>query len=302
MKIKFLSCVLMSMAMLCSCGGGKSKLAEIADAYVQIGANNEKYAEGYRALYEMPKDKQEAALNDLNSKNATWQAENETLAKKAEKLASDLLDTNFPCTASENSGITIKSARFTTATSNGKVANFVITIDYEGTLNGKPYFSLMTGDQSIYRSIATLKDNGQITVNFRINFQNARTFTAVDAMRIEGEDNCSIHQDELRQAEPESIDQEDNSRNTIQNGGSDIVVGANLVNTLRNASNVTYDYNADSGIWAMIANVAIVIDEDQLNQKGRDFLSGIYSDMASDIAFKPEYVKPDAKINRIEKQ
>lgn len=301
MKTKILFCALASMGILCSCGGGKSKLAEIAEAYTQIGVNNEKYAEGYRALYEMPKDKQEAELNALNSKNEKWQAENESLAKKTEKLASDLLGTDFPCSATENSGITVKSARFTTASSDGKVANFVITVDFEGQLNGKPYFSLMAGDQSVYRSLGSLKDNGQLSVNFRINLKNARTFAAVEAMRIEVEVNGSIGQEVQQQTETEPVYQGDGDGNAIQNAGNGIVVGANLANILRNASNVTYEYNADSGIWATIGNVAIIIDEDQLNQSGIDFISGIESDIAPDIAFKPEYVKADARINQIEK-
>lgn len=301
MKTKILFCALASMTILCSCGGGKSKLAEIAEAYVQIGVNNEKYAEGYRALYEMPKDKQEAELNALNSRNEKWKAENEDLAKKAEKLASDLIDTDFPCSASENSGITVKSARFTTATADGKIANFVIAIDFEGSLSGKPYFSLMAGDQSVYRALGSLMDNGQMSVNFRINLKNAQTFTAVDALRIEAEGDGRVGQEELRQSETEPVYNGDSDENAIQNAGDGIVVGANLANALRSASTVTYEYNADSGIWATIGNVAVVIDEDQLNQSGIDFIGGISSDIALDIAFKPEYVRPDARINRIDK-
>lgn len=54
--------------------------------------------------------------------------------------------------------------------------------------------------------------------------------------------------------------------------------------------------------WATIGNVAIVIDEDQLSQTGIDFIASIPSDIAPNIAFKPEYVKPDAKILQIEAQ
>ena len=71
---------------------------------------------------------------------------------------------------------------------------------------------------------------------------------------------------------------------------------------LQSATKVTYEYNADSGIWATIGNVAIVIDEGQLTQQGIEFIATILSDIAPDIAFKPEYVKPDAKILSIEKQ
>ena len=86
MKTKILFCALASMGILCSCGGGKSKLAEIAEAYTQIGVNNEKYAEGYRALYEMPKDKQEAELNALNSKTRSGRPKMSLWLKRLKNL------------------------------------------------------------------------------------------------------------------------------------------------------------------------------------------------------------------------
>lgn len=107
MKLKSILTIFACTALLCSCGGSRSRLAEIAEAYAQIGANQEKYAERYRALYEMSKEEQEAALNKLNTENEAWKAENISLAEKAEKLAAELLDTEFSCTAAENSGITV---------------------------------------------------------------------------------------------------------------------------------------------------------------------------------------------------
>lgn len=189
----------------------------------------------------------------------------------------------------------------------GCVANFVITVDYDGTLNCKPYFALMAGDEVVYRSLGSTNGNGQITVNFRINLKNAKQFTSVDALRIEGDGNINMAEVSNEEAEPEPepafiSDEDGNSVQSANIAGNEIKVGVNLADALRNASNVTYEYNADSGIWATIGDIAIVIDEDQLNQKGIDFLSTIYSDIAPDITFKPEYVKPDAKIKQIEKQ
>ncbi|MGN0236636.1 MAG: hypothetical protein ACI4AK_00880 [Lepagella sp.] len=77
--------------------------------------------------------------------------------------------------------------------------------------------------------------------------------------------------------------------------------GANLVAVLRASKGVTYGYNADSGIWAHVGNVSIIIDEDQLNAKGIEFISSILSDIEPDLAFSPDYLKPDAKILQIEK-
>lgn len=199
MKLKSLFTIFAVGALLCSCGGGKSKLAEIAEAYAQIGENQEKYAEGYRALYELPRDKQEAELNALNAKNEAWCAENIDLAKKAEKFASELQGTELTCTATENSGITVKSATFTTASAlvkeqyngmGGLVANFVITVDYEGTLNAKPYLCLMAGDEVVYRALGSTNEANQMSFNFRINLKNASSFVSVDGFRIETDGNA----------------------------------------------------------------------------------------------------------------
>ncbi len=77
--------------------------------------------------------------------------------------------------------------------------------------------------------------------------------------------------------------------------------GANLVAVLRASKGVTYEYNADSGIWAHVGNVSIIIDEDQLNAKGVEFMSSVLSDIEPNLAFSPDYLKPDAKILQIEK-
>lgn len=78
--------------------------------------------------------------------------------------------------------------------------------------------------------------------------------------------------------------------------------GAKLVAVLRGSKGVTYEYNADSGIWAHVGNVSIIIDEDQLNAKGIEFINSILSDIEPNLAFSPDYLKPDAKILQIEKE
>lgn len=78
--------------------------------------------------------------------------------------------------------------------------------------------------------------------------------------------------------------------------------GANIVAVLRACSDVTYEYNADSGIWANIGNVSIIIDEDQLNQKGIELINSLPSDIEPNLKFSPDYIKSDAKILNIEKE
>lgn len=77
-------------------------------------------------------------------------------------------------------------------------------------------------------------------------------------------------------------------------------VGDNLVEVLSSAKDVTYEFNIDSGIWAQVGEKNIIIDFDQLNEKGIEFVNSIPSDIAPNVDFKVEYLVPDAKILAIE--
>ena len=83
----------------------------------------------------------------------------------------------------------------------------------------------------------------------------------------------------------------------------DIKKGMPLAETIRRAgSNVTWDYNADSGVWCHLSGVAIVISEDDLTAKGLEIINAIPSDMADNITLSVDYIKAEAKINHIEKE
>lgn len=79
--------------------------------------------------------------------------------------------------------------------------------------------------------------------------------------------------------------------------------GANLAEALRAAGKVTYEYNADNGIWAHVQgkHVSIVIDEADLNARGQKIVNALTSDIEPDVALSPDCFKPTAKIRRIEK-
>lgn len=117
---------------------------------------------------------------------------------------------------------------------------------------------------------------------------------------IQGNDDASI----ADAANPEGAEVKKSASvvdDAAKSDGAEIKKGANLVAVLRSAKSVSYEYNSDSGIWAHIGNLSIIIDEDQLNQKGIEFLTTIYSDIEPNLKFSPDYVKPDAKILKIEK-
>lgn len=83
-------------------------------------------------------------------------------------------------------------------------------------------------------------------------------------------------------------------------GAVKVEKGANLVKVLKAAEKVTYDYSADSGIWAAVGDVYIVIDEEDLNAKGHKIISGLISDMVSDVALSPDCFDPAATVADIQ--
>lgn len=299
---------------LTGCSGGNEPLKELADVYAQIGENEQKYAEEYRALYSLPRSEQEAALQKLNAQNEEWKADNERFAEKAIELAEKLKDAEIPCSSSEAMGLTIEKAVFETVNAQSNVANIVIAV-YCQEPASKPYCFMQDAEGNLLWKIPATWSNGKFTINFRLTRDVEKTriygklakilvVTEAEYMANATGSNTGNATDDktVTDVDPEpAYEGGDSSSSSIQ-GSGEIKVGANLAGALRNASNVTYEYNADSGIWATIGNIAIVIDEDQLNQQGIDFIRTILSDIEPNIAFKPEYVKPNATIQQIEAQ
>lgn len=305
MKLNHLVVAIIGAAMLLTgCSGGSAPLKELADAYAEIADNNTEMAEAFQAVYKAPRDEQQALQQKAISTAESLKVKNEKLAKKAASLGEKLQGQEIKCDVSAELGISVRKAIFTTVNAQDKMANIVITAEIEGAPNSAPYFSLMEGDEELYKSAARV-DGETIVMNFRITTNNGSDFarligktrsimltTSVVAANSDG-----------KIGEPEAAFTGEESGNTVDEATfEDIKIekGANLVAVLKAAKYVTYEYNADSGIWAHIGNISIVIDEDQLNQKGIDVINMIPSDIEPNLSFSPDYIKPDAKILHIE--
>ena len=83
---------------------------------------------------------------------------------------------------------------------------------------------------------------------------------------------------------------------SVEAGGTTITVGAPLAETLKKAKGVTFDYNADFGVSAVIGNVIINIPDEDITKEGMDFVNGILADISPNIDFKISYIKQSAKI------
>lgn len=315
MKSKiFLSFALGFAVMLCGCSGGSAPLKELAESYAEIADNNQEMYDAFQAVYKADRNQQGALQEKAQSVAESVKSKNERLVEKAKSLGGKLQGTQIDCEASGALGVTVSSATFTTVNAQDRLANVVITAEIDGAPDETPYFFLMDGKDVLYKSAARFSD-GTISINFRITINKgpelARTIAKTQKIMLvtQSEYNAGSVSNKVASDEPQETAESEPAYEGIDEakavdsapvGDVKIEQGANIVAVLRSAKNVSYEYNADSGIWAHIGNVSIVIDEDQLNQKGIDFLSTIYSDIEPNLQFSPDYVKSDAKILNIE--
>ena len=300
------------------CTGSGEPLKELAEVYAEMADNNQKFCDAMQAVYKADRDQQEALHEKASRIYEEMKPANEKLAKKAEEIGSKLQGTEIECSSSDALAIEIRGAVFSTVNAQDKGCNIVIKISCSQP-SSDTYCLMMDKDGNLLWKTPARYSDGALAVNFRLTSQNNK---AKESNLIYGKLNhiVVVTQSEYNagsvgataqnteteaETEPEPTyqgDDESDNLQSAQTGDGEIKVGANLKAALESATKVTYEYNADSGIWAAIGNVAIVIDEDQLTQQGIDFIAAILSDIAPDIAFKPEYVKPDAKILSIEAQ
>ncbi len=308
--------------MLCGlftgCSGSNEPLKELAEVYAEMADNNQELADAMQAVYKAERDEQQSLHEKATRLSDEKKSDNERLAKKAEEIGAKLQGAEIECKSSDAMAIEIQGAVFSTVNAQDKVCNIVIKISCSRP-SSDTYCLMMDKDGNLLWKTPARYSGGALAVNFRLTSQNNK---AKESDLIYGQLNHivvvtqaeynagavgAVTQNDKTEPEyePEPIymgDDESDNLQSAQTAEGEIKVGGNLKATLESASKVTYEYNADCGIWATIGNVAIVIDEDQLTQQGIDFIAAIPSDIAPDIAFKPEYVKPDAKILSIKAQ
>lgn len=111
---------------------------------------------------------------------------------------------------------------------------------------------------------------------------------AADSLNAKEQTGETAEQTETAQAKPNA--------KSVEAGGTTITVGAPLAETLKKAKGVTFDYNADYGVSAVIGKVIINIPDEDITKEGMDFVNSILADISPNIDFKISYIKPSAKI------
>lgn len=127
---------------------------------------------------------------------------------------------------------------------------------------------------------------------------SADTMSLADTTKVvEKEGDAELEKGENVEADNPKV----SDAKSVQAGDITITVGAPLAETLRKAKGVTFDYNADYGVSAVIGKVIIPIPDEAINKAGQEFVNSILSDISPNIDFKLEYIKPSAKITDFEK-
>ena len=304
----------------CSSGGGKTPMAELGQCYEEIALNNQKVADAFGEVYQASRDQQEMLQAKAQATAEDVKIENENLAKKAAELGAALVGAEIECEVSPSLGYSVEKAVFGTVQAGDKLANIVVDITTTGAPSGSPRILFFDKDGNVVYKTSGYVSDGKVGVNFRITTSKgpevARTFASVTKLVIVTDEECNAGKvgsatsasvdavspdDYQTEKEPAFIG--DDSRHPAQSAPSqgEIRRGANLVATLRQFANITWDYNADFGVTANVGDYWLVISDDDLTPQGLEVINSIPSDMENDIKFSIDYIKPTAKVGEFQR-
>lgn len=307
----------MALSVLTACSSGSASMAELCNIYAEIADNNQAMAEAYQAVYKADRDAQEALMQKATSLAEEVKTKNETLAADAEKAGAALAGKEIKCEASEAFGVTVDKAVFSTVEAGAQVANIVVEATPTAEPVGKPYVLFYDNEDNIvYRTLGMVTSEGKISVNFRVTINKgsemAKTFGSVTRLMFVTESEykggavaeaAPVEPQEPKEtAEPEPAFEgveEPEAPEAVES--SDIRKGDNLVEALRKLKNISWGYNEDYGLSANTDEYWIVIEDADLTPKGLEVLNSIASDMADNINFSIDYIKPTAKVGQFEK-
>lgn len=231
-----ISLSLLFALLLSACSGNSAPLKEIAQTYAEIADNNQQMIDAIQDAYKASGAQQQALSEKANSLAESVKTKNQQLTEKAKSLAEKLQGSEIACEVSPNLNIKIDKAIFEKIGVDDRGAAFTLT----GQLNEKPseqiYYFLLDNDNNIItRNGVSCHDDGSLLFSFR--------FTAADAYKFVNA--SKIRFVPLNEFINNTISQSTNEK-TANFDELKLEKGANLVNTLKSAKNVTYEYNADS--------------------------------------------------------
>ena len=316
MKLKQFFTVLLvptALSILTACSSGSAPLSELCNIYVEIAENKQEMADAYQAVYKADRDAQEALMEKAMALAEDVNKKNEALAEDVKKAGEALVGTEIKCEASEAFGVTVDKAVFNAVQANPNMANILIYATPSAVPAGKPYVLFYNdNDEVVYKTLGMVRPEGEISVNFHLAInrgtEGVKAFATVTRLKFVTEEEykgggvaaSAEPQGEEESAEPEpAFEGEEEPAAAAASG--DIRKGDNLVEALRKLKNISWAYNEDYGLSANTDENWIVIEDANLTAKGLEVLNSIASDMADNINFSIDYIKPTAKVGLFEK-
>lgn len=327
-----LATLFMMLMLSASCSNSVSSsglFGPLCDVYAQIAENNEKVSEAYEAAnaaYKTKdKSKAQSLADEANSLAMETNEKNNALWDDAKKIAADMAGKPVPSECSAASGIKLKDCKITKVNTTQSSAQVFIeaTPETQPADGYVPYFFLVDNDSNQVLVSVGYYSDGKLHFSFIISHSkgadNIRRIAEASKLIVvcqqeykqqrllaEGEVPTAAVDTNAGEPEPEPAytgeEGTGSSEGEITADGVTFKKGALLAATLRKAKHITWDYNADFGVCAMVGNVMVVIDESEdLTDEGKKVTAAITSDIAPGIKFSVDYIKPSAVIRQVEK-
>ncbi|MBQ0046972.1 MAG: hypothetical protein KBT33_05590 [Prevotellaceae bacterium] len=297
--------------LLASCSSSSSNsgvLSELTDVFVEKA---QKYMElneyAQKVADTKDLDEKDKLSQNMIEMNRQFIADEEALAEKAKAIGEKLVGTPIEVVASEGSSLKFSDGVIAEAYA-GKFANIVIKAKSSQPVPNFLKCQLVDDEGNVVDVITSgAREDGIAIV---IHFAIPHTCTDETVKYLQGlgrmtkivvlaGDAAAAPEAEV-EPEPafEGSSEGDDSESFIYNG-VEVKVGAPLAETLRKLNIKNFDYNLDYGVTCNIGERTLVIEEDDINDKGMEVIGAIISDMENNIPFSIDYIKPSAKIKEI---
>lgn len=291
-----------------SCSSNSGVLSELTDVFVEkaqkLMAINE-FAQKINETKDL--DEKDKLSQDMIEMNRQYLEDEQALAEKAKTIGEKLVGTPIEVVASEGSSITFSDGVISDVSA-GKFANIVIKAKPSQPVPDFLKCQLVDDEGNVVDEVTSGARDG-ITIVIHFALPNKCTEETVKYLQGLGRmtkivvlagDAAAPASDAEPEPEPayEGGNEGDGAESFVYNG-VEVKIGAPLAETLRKLNIKNFDYNLDYGVTCNIGERTLVIEKDDINDKGMKVIDAIISDMENNISFSIDYIKPSAKIKEI---
>lgn len=299
----------------CSRDAQTGVLAPLADVYIEMTHNYAALAESYKTA-EATTDpaERERLADEIRVKNRQYEADRQALIEKANAIGEKLAGTPFEVVAAPATGIEVSDGVIAEVSGRG-FSNVIIKAKTAQPLPASARCLLIDNAGEVIGDHAVLAIGEGLSVTLHLTSVSSaskidRNIAYLESISRLAKIQIVVDQPANEAAEADETEA-DEAEPTVGDGGEqaaadgfvangiEVKVGAPMVETLRKLGKLTFDFNADYGVTCNVGNRTIVIDTDDLNERGIEVINAITSDMENGINFSIDYIKPSATIKEI---